>query len=195
MKQFSISTFGLAVLFALPIALSAKGNTVKIVIKGADLSAALEITDPEGLPDFNVWSGPGCAYTIHGVMTEETEGFIIDWPKGIVANKPAALQHYEVAFYTFLKGQPPAYVVLYDYGSYERARTRLFLPSPGDRWYGANVFSIAHGHDFEWTLAPCHRRLGKLRSSADCQGQAPNPPAASVLTPSSTLQRRVAYFV
>jgi hypothetical protein len=147
MKQFSISTFGLAVLFALPIALSAKGNTVKIVIKGADLSAALEITDPK-VADFNVWSGPGCAYTIHGVMTEETEGFIIDWPKGIVANKPAALQHYEVAFYTFLKGQPPAYVVLYDYDP-TKEQGLVYLPGPGDRWYGANVFSIAHGHDFE----------------------------------------------
>jgi hypothetical protein len=147
MKQFSISTFGLAVLFALPIALSAKGNTVKIVIKGADLLIPLEITGPK-VGDFNVWSGPGCGYTINGVMTEETEGFIIDWPKGIVADKPRGLQHYEVAFYTSLKGQPPAYVVLYEY-DLEKNQGFVYLPGQGDQWYAANVFSIAHGHDFE----------------------------------------------
>jgi hypothetical protein len=68
---------------------------VKITVKGTDLTRPLEITDPKG-GEFAVWAGLGTF--VNGV--QQTEGFIIDWPKGIVAERPIALQHYEVSFYS-----------------------------------------------------------------------------------------------
>jgi hypothetical protein len=41
-----------------PAPLSAKGNTVKITIKGAGITTPLEITDPK-IREFHVWAGPG----------------------------------------------------------------------------------------------------------------------------------------
>jgi len=49
------------------------------------------LTEP-GIRAFNVWEGPGTF--VNGV--EQTGGFIIDWSKGIVAERPAGLQRYEV---------------------------------------------------------------------------------------------------
>lgn len=135
--------FSLLTMSVFPAALSAKGDTVKIVITGAGLTTPLEIKDP-AVVEFNIWSGPGCSAN----SVEETEGFIIDWPKGVVADKPARLQHFEVAFYTWLKGQPPAYVVLYEYDP-SKPQGFVYLPGTGEASYERNVFSIAHGHGYE----------------------------------------------
>lgn len=145
MKRFRFSLLSLAIL---PALLSAKGSTVKIVITGAGLSTPLEITDPN-IVDFNIWSGPGCTHDgFGGEMIEETEGFIIDWLKGIVTDKPTGLQHYEVAFYTRLNGQPPAYAVLYEYDP-SKDKGFVYLPGTGDASYERNVFSMDHGHGYE----------------------------------------------
>src|SRR5437763_13722456 len=89
------AVFGLAVLLVTPGLLVAKGYTAKITIKGPGLSKALDITDREG-GSFPLWAGPG----VHGNGAEETEGFIIDWPKGIVPQPQANLGRYEVSYYS-----------------------------------------------------------------------------------------------
>jgi hypothetical protein len=140
--------FSLLTLFVLPAALAAKGDTVKIVITGAGLGTPLDIKDA-GVVEFDVWSGPGCVHD--GV--EETEGFIIDWQKGILADKPTGLRHYEVAFYTWLKGQPPVYVVLYDYDP-SKEQGFVYLPGQKDDLFRFNhVMWHGDGYEGHWLSA------------------------------------------
>jgi hypothetical protein len=46
-------------ILSIPTPLVAKGKTVKITIKGADLKTPIAITDRKILANFQVWTGPG----------------------------------------------------------------------------------------------------------------------------------------
>ena len=59
MKRVISSAFCLLVIFSATTLVFAKGTTTKITITGAGLRSAVEISDPEVLKNFNVWSGPG----------------------------------------------------------------------------------------------------------------------------------------
>jgi hypothetical protein len=83
---------------AVPALLLAKGPTVKITIGGEGLQPPISITDPK-VGEFPVWSGPGVF--VNGV--EQTEGFIIEWSKGVIPQPPTRLQRYRVSFYTGCK--------------------------------------------------------------------------------------------
>ncbi len=48
----------LLVMLSFPALLFAKGDIVRITIKGADLKTPVEITDPKVLANFGVWTGP-----------------------------------------------------------------------------------------------------------------------------------------
>src|SRR5580700_9018645 len=90
----------LMTMLTVPAPMFAKGETVKITITGTGLAAPIEITDPK-IRDFSVWSGAGTSVSYGNAANshEATEGFIIDWSQGVVAERPIKLQHYEVAFY------------------------------------------------------------------------------------------------
>lgn len=107
MKGTSV-VFGLLIMSVLPASLLAKEQTDKIMIEGAGLATPLEITGPE-IAQFQVYAGLGVF--VNGV--EQREGFIIDWPRGIVAERPAGLQHYKVSFLSKLPRERPAYQVIY----------------------------------------------------------------------------------
>src|SRR5689334_14291548 len=85
----------LAVLLITPGSLWAKGATVKITFTGPGLATPLDTAGRE-VGSFPVWAGPGVR--VNGV--EETEGFIIDWPKGIATQPEASLARYDVSFYS-----------------------------------------------------------------------------------------------
>jgi len=55
--------------------LLAKGKTVKITIKGADLKVPIEIADPKILENFQVWTGPRTSGA-------QRPSLIVDWPQG-----------------------------------------------------------------------------------------------------------------
>jgi hypothetical protein len=138
------------VMMSIPIPLSAKGATVKITIKGADLATPIEITDPT-VRDFSVWAGPGVY--VNGI--EQTEGFIIQWSKGIVAERPNGLQRYEVSFYTGCdigewgcRSSKPSlsYVVFYDYDP-SMEQGYVYLPGKADEL--SKFSGMWHGHGFE----------------------------------------------
>jgi hypothetical protein len=80
---------------ALAGVLSAKGATVRIVITGGDLKQALDVRSATELQSFQVWAGAGV--TVSG--NPQTSGFIVHWRGGTVAEPPATLPRYEVAFY------------------------------------------------------------------------------------------------
>jgi len=112
----------------------------KIIIRGAGLAAPIEMDEQIGR--FFVWSGRGAF--LNGV--EETEGFLINWPKGAVAAPAATLQHFEVSFYEV--DERPAYVVTY---AYDPATNQgfVYLPGKGENWYAVNTRSILRGKDVE----------------------------------------------
>ena len=99
-----------------------------------------------------MWEGPGTFVN----EVEGTSGFIIDWPKGIVAQIPDGLQRYEVAFYTGClpdefgcKTSEPSisYVVSYAYDP-SADQGYVYLPGPDDTAFRFNHV-MWHGHDFE----------------------------------------------
>ena len=149
MKVASAAAFSLLMMSVVPASLSAKGRTVKITIKGTDLTTPLEITDLKG-EEFGVWTGPGVR--VNGV--EQTEGFIIDWPKGIVGQIPNRLQHYEVSFYAGCRTTEPSlvYVVSYAYDP-STQQGFVYLPGRDDEAFRFNHV-MWHGHGLEGHWLP-----------------------------------------
>jgi hypothetical protein len=126
--------------------LLAKGRTVKITIKGADLKTPIEISDPNILAKFQVWTGPGTS-------GNDRQGLIIDWSQGPVREIPTVLHKYQVSFYG---GSPPneriVYVVYYVFGS-GADPGYVYLPGGSDEWYSVNMHSIFHGVEGKWFRA------------------------------------------
>ncbi|MEX2261006.1 MAG: hypothetical protein WD696_03600 [Bryobacteraceae bacterium] len=141
MKRISAAAISLLIISFVPAPLYAKGYTVKITIKGTGLTTPLEIISLK-VREFGVWEGPG----VYVNDVEQSEGFIIDWPKGIVAQIPSALQHYEVSFYSGCKtsefgcrtSEPSlVYVVSYDYDP-STQQGFVYLPGRDDEAFRFN---------------------------------------------------------
>jgi hypothetical protein len=148
MKRSFATTFALLAALTVTASLFAKGRTVKITIRGATLAAPIESTN-EALEQFGVWEGPGVG--ING--TPQAKGFIIDWSKGVVAERRNGLQRYDVSFYTGCKmsewgcrtGRPSlSYVVYYEYDP-SSEQGYVYLPGKTDEWYRLNTSSIFRG--------------------------------------------------
>jgi hypothetical protein len=159
----SVVAFGLLIISVVPASLFAKGRTLKITIKGAGLTAPLEITGPE-IEQFAVWAGPGTWHGDAGMeLVEGREGFIVDWSKGVVGERPTGLQHYEVSFYTGCtmdefgcRSSAPSlsYLVFYDYDP-SALQGFVYLPGKDDEAFRLNRGNMVHGHRFEgnWAYA------------------------------------------
>jgi hypothetical protein len=134
-------------LIGIPASLSAKGRTVRIIIRGTDLRTPIEITDPTVLANFNVWTGPGTS-------SNKSRGLIVDWSRGAIPAPPKGLPLYEVFFYADF-GSPekkPVYVVSYEFDPSTR-RGYVYLPGRGDKWWQLNVGSIFRGLEGNWFSA------------------------------------------
>ncbi len=66
--------FVFVIVLGIPTSSLAKGITTKITITGTDLPKPIEITEPDALDKFDVWSGPGTFMN----EVEGTDGFIIE---------------------------------------------------------------------------------------------------------------------
>jgi hypothetical protein len=142
------SLLGLLLMVAIiPSLLSAKGRTVRITIKGADLKIPIEITDPAILANFNVWTGPGTS-------SGEGEGLIVDWSHGTVSPPHKGLSLYEVCFYADFGNQEEkrVYVVSYEYDPSAR-HGYVYLPGKGDKWWRLDVSSIFRKLEGNWFMA------------------------------------------
>jgi hypothetical protein len=120
MKAALRAPLALSIAIVLSAVMSAKGDTTKITITGDALAKPVDITDGNLVRDFQVWTGPGTNVCLGGRSncSEGTEGFIVDWASGPVAEPPTGLQRYEISFYvtdTRVPGKPEperlAYVV------------------------------------------------------------------------------------
>jgi hypothetical protein len=127
-----------------PTPLLAKGKTVKITIKGAELKTPIEISYPKILENFQVWTGPGAG-------TAERPSLIIDWPQGPVTKPPDSLHMYQVSFHRAPNDQI-VYVVYYAF-SPGAEQGYVYLPGKSDEWAGLNVRSIWRGVEGKWFRA------------------------------------------
>ena len=152
MKRVIAAVFSLLIVFSATILVFAKGTTTKIVITSAELQGPSEISDPEVLKNFNVWSGPGTFSN----NVEGSEGFIIDWASGPVAERPNALRKFELSFYVRYANRPfdkqtdqLAYIVSYavDPASGEGY---VYLPGKADEPYRLNTKAIYRGREGSW---------------------------------------------
>jgi hypothetical protein len=141
-----VSVLYILLLLTIPAELFAKSETSKIIIKGADLSAPIEITDPKTLANFVVWTGPGTSCS--GCTKPSTESFIVNWSQPM-AEPPKGLQRYEVSFYAKLPNERLIYVVFYEYDP-ATEQGYIYLPSRTDEWYRLNVSTIIHGVEGKW---------------------------------------------
>lgn len=127
-----------------PTQLLAKGKTVKITIKGADLKIPIQISDPKILESFQVWTGPGTS-------TADRQSLIIDWSQGPVRKPPESLRRYQVSFHADPNDQI-LYVVYYAF-SPGAEQGYVYLPGDSDEWAGLNVRTIHHGVEGKWFRA------------------------------------------
>ena len=153
MKTTLRFTVAIAVAFTLSTGISAKGATSRITITGKTLANPIEITEASIISKFQVWEGPGTTVCRGGRAncTDGTQGFIIDWLSGPVAERPEGLPRYEVSFYVTdvrFSGQPGpeqlAYVVSYEYDP-AASQGFVYLPGDGDQRYPLNSTSIHRG--------------------------------------------------
>ena|ERR1700719_2556021 len=121
--------------------LLAKGKTVKITIKGADLKVPIEIADPKILENFQVWTGPGTSGA-------QRPSLIVDWPQGPVTKPPESLHRYQISFHRAPDDQV-VYVVFYAF-SPGAEQGYVYLPGESDEWAGLNVRSIWRGVEGKW---------------------------------------------
>jgi hypothetical protein len=162
MTRILACVFSFIVLWPAGTSLSAKGATLKIVISGADLVAPIAIADPTIIQPFQVWAGAGTQSCVLRVCREHSEGFIVDWTSGVVADRPSGLQRYIVSFYTTARNamphagetplEQPTYVVWYEYDP-AAGRGFVYLPGKDDEWYQVNTRAILREREGNWLYA------------------------------------------
>ena len=139
MKNSSWVALLVALLFS--SVLYAKTPLAKITIT-ADGKRPIEITDPNTVSYFHVWSGPGTS-------SNETQSFIIDWTHRCGA-PPATLQRYHVRFY----GKDDRLIYTVDYVVEPSLRRGcVYLPGKSDDAYPANASAILRGVEGNWFRA------------------------------------------
>lgn len=146
-----IATIAALTISVLPAAAWPKGAISRIVIRGPGLDQPLEITDPDVLGRFTIWSGPGV-----GGWEEayETPGFddktFADWRGGAVSERPAGMPSYEVAMY--IEARPPprnTYEVRYEFNASSDGGY-IYLPKRGDELGAWNTWLIYRRVEGQW---------------------------------------------
>jgi hypothetical protein len=133
-------------LLAVTALLFAKGEMVRIVIRGEGLPKPIEIKDATVMNRFQIYSGPGTSRD--GVReTGTAPTFIIDWPRGAV-DEPKGLRVYEVSFVT-TRSDVSTYIVFYAFDPATK-HGYVYLPGRSDPQYKDNVWQIYRGVEGKW---------------------------------------------
>jgi hypothetical protein len=142
------ATVAIVTLLVLPVGLGAKGDTVRIVVRGAGLTAPIELRDAAIADRFRVGTGPGTSPARR--VEDHQPGLIVDWPRG-VATPPKELRAYEVSFVT-ARTSPNTYVVLYAIDPVTN-RGYVYIPGERDAPYRDNTHLIYRGVEGKWFYA------------------------------------------
>ncbi|MGA9508241.1 MAG: hypothetical protein WBV55_06285 [Candidatus Sulfotelmatobacter sp.] len=133
-------------LLATPASLLAKSPTVKIVIRGADLTSPIQIKDAKVVANFQVMSGKG---TYANAPRLEEPSFIIDWSQGPTTEPPKALPRYEVLFYSDQPKERLVYAVSYAFDAVT-SKGYVYFPGKKDENYALNVRTIFRRVEGKW---------------------------------------------
>lgn len=130
---FALQLVLLAVLLPAPAAF-AKSPPDRILVAGPGLTAPIAITDAAALAGFNPWA----------------RGFIA-WERGLGAAPPPAEQTYTASFYVGRGVGAPSLIYVLRYVPDPAAGAGLiYLPGPGEEWYGLNIGTILTGDSDHW---------------------------------------------
>jgi len=181
MKRSMAAAIAFGTLLVAPGLATAKTGIAKIEIRGTALESPLEITDPEIVRQFSIWIGPGVRINDQPAHLDpnNTRGMFIDWPKGIAAQHPKALQRYDVTFHLESTGTPNQvrrrYVVKYEFDP-ETKGGYMYLPGPTEEGFGMNVNSIIHDVEGNWFYStPAWEKLVRPRvEDASCDEHSAN---------------------
>lgn len=163
MKRLRIALLLCTSLLIIPLIGWSKGQTTRIVIEGDNLTAPIEITDPDILNQFSIWDGPGVGMRDPSeapdlaiyVESDGSVGRFIDWPKGFASERPGQLQRLEVTFHVGVPREPGnsrKFVFVYEIDS-NKGRGFIYLP----RWKNNLIY---HGVELNWLYA--HSRWNEL---------------------------------
>lgn len=143
----------IVILASLFVVLSASGKarTVMIRITGAEIAESLEITDPDIVGRFFVYTGPGVRVNGQQVHLEKEgqPGAFIDWRKGTVEH-PSGLNQFEIGFFCESRGELLCYRATYEYDPACNQTGYIFLPGRGDDRYVLNTSTVYHGVEGNW---------------------------------------------
>ena len=144
LKQIAVSSFAIA----LAGLLCAKTQVMAVTISGGELPKPIEITEPNVIRSFDIWSGPGNFKIENGVRIPIVQDGSILWSQGIVSEPPKGLSDYEISF----NGSSPGehlYVLLYRYDPAVHFGY-AYLPGKGEEWYDVNVHWIYRAVEGHW---------------------------------------------
>jgi hypothetical protein len=132
----------------------AKGDITKIALErvGGGTSA-IEITQPEVLDRFAIWSGPGVGGwdMATTVPHPDDAAFIVDWTQGVLAGAPDT-PTYKVAMYVEGRDGPcNKYAVLYRVD--EAGTGYVYLPLWAEEFGSCNMSLIARDVEGNWFRA------------------------------------------
>jgi hypothetical protein len=149
MQQRFAGLIALLALPLLPMQLSAKGETVRVIIKGGDLPKPIEITDPEIAGRFQVGAGPGTFIQMPDGTRKAFAGqsLIVDWDRG-VADPPKNVKIYDVLIVT-TRSNPGTYIVHYCIDP-STNQGYVYLPGMADPEYHDNTWLIRRGIEGNW---------------------------------------------
>jgi hypothetical protein len=149
-----LATIAAIASFAASTASWSKGDITKIAIErvGGGTSA-IEITQPEVLDRFAIWSGPGVGGwdMVKTVPQAGDAAFIVDWTQGTLAGAPDT-PTYKVAMY--VEGREPPcdkYAVLYRVD--EAGAGYVYLPRWDEELGSCNMSLIARDVEGNWFRA------------------------------------------
>jgi len=129
-----------------------KGAIIKIVIDGSDLPTPIELTDPQILERFTIWSGPGVrGWDMINTMPNAGDAtFIIDWPKGLIKDRPDGLRRYDVSMHIADREAPRnRYEVIYEIDS-TTDKGYIYLPRSNENLGRWNTFLIYRKVEGNW---------------------------------------------
>ncbi len=145
-------TFAIVAVLSLPIAIFAKGRTIRVIIDGGDLAAPIEISDKAVVDSIVVGAGPGnfrgAGPTKEPIIFDH--GFIVQWSRGEAA-APRSLRTYNVSFLT-TRTDRSTYIVRY---AIDPATNQGYVLIPGkdDPAYPDNTWMILRGVEGKWFYA------------------------------------------
>jgi hypothetical protein len=150
MKHF-VATIAAVAGLAASTASWSKGDITKITIERVGTDAPVEITEPEVLDRFAIWSGPGVGGwdMAKTIPPPDEAAFIVDWTLGTLARVPGTLATYKVTLYVD-RYDPPCnkYEVLYQLD--EAGTGYVYLPRWDEEFGRCNMSLIARDVEGNW---------------------------------------------